>query len=185
MPLVQSMARDSLAVPHRLDAADVLRHGRGVHVSQGPGADADVARDQRSGASSASRFARAAELTRDYRGYVWLQWFRKELLQLGTLFAVLLGTGGLFSQRSALFTLSLPASRRRLLGVRATAGLADSWCSCSYPRCSSRCSRPASGRATAWQHAGPRPVPVHRRRRVLQPGGAAVHGVRRRCGVRC
>src|SRR5437762_11177947 len=40
------MARDSLAVPHRLDAADVLRHGRGVHVSQGPGADADVARDQ-------------------------------------------------------------------------------------------------------------------------------------------
>src|SRR5207249_9746555 len=67
----------------------------------------------------------AAELTRDYRGYVWLQWFRKELLQLGTLFAVLLGSGGLFSQRSALFTLSLPASRRRLLGVRATAGLAE------------------------------------------------------------
>ena len=67
----------------------------------------------------------AAELTRDYRGYVWLQWFRKELPQLGTLFAVLLGTGGLISQRAALFTLSLPASRRQLLGVRAAAGLAE------------------------------------------------------------
>jgi hypothetical protein len=41
---------------------------------------------------------------------------------------VLLGTGGLVSQASgggALFTLSLPASRSRLLGVRAATGLAE------------------------------------------------------------
>ena len=45
-----------------------------------------------------------------------------------TLFAVLLGTGGLLSQASgggALFTLSLPVSRNRLLGVRAATGLAE------------------------------------------------------------
>ena len=47
---------------------------------------------------------------------------------LWTLFAVLLGTGGLLSQASgggALFTLSLPVSRNRLLGVRAATGLAE------------------------------------------------------------
>ena len=45
-----------------------------------------------------------------------------------SLFAVLLGTGGLLSQASgggALFTLSLPATRNRLLAVRAATGLAE------------------------------------------------------------
>ena len=48
--------------------------------------------------------------------------------QLWTLFAVLLGTGGLLAQASGggtLFTLSLPVSRNRLLGVRAATGLAE------------------------------------------------------------
>ena len=68
------------------------------------------------------------ELARNYRGYVWSQWFRQNLPQMWTLFAVLLGTGGLLSQASgggALFTLSLPVSRSRLLGVRAATGLAE------------------------------------------------------------
>jgi hypothetical protein len=68
------------------------------------------------------------ELVRDYRGYVWSQWFMKNGTQMWALFAVLLGTGGLLSQASAggtLFTLSLPASRNRLLGVRAATGLAE------------------------------------------------------------
>lgn len=72
--------------------------------------------------------AEAMELSRDYRGYVWSQWFLKNGTQLWALFAVLLGTGGLLSQasgRGALFTLSLPASRNRLLGVRAATGLAE------------------------------------------------------------
>jgi ABC-type transport system involved in multi-copper enzyme maturation permease subunit len=74
------------------------------------------------------RIREAAELARDYRGYVWSQWFRQNLMQMWTLFAVLLGTGGLLSQTSggaALFTLSLPASRSQLTGVRAAAGLAE------------------------------------------------------------
>jgi ABC-type transport system involved in multi-copper enzyme maturation permease subunit len=74
------------------------------------------------------RIREAAELARSYRGYVWSQWFRQNMTQMLTLFAVLLGTGGLLSQSSgggALFTLSLPASRNRLLGVRAATGLAE------------------------------------------------------------
>lgn len=70
----------------------------------------------------------AALLAREYRGYVWSQWYRQNAIQLWTIFAVLLGTGGLLSQMSgggALFTLSLPVSRRQLLTVRAAAGLAE------------------------------------------------------------
>ena len=74
------------------------------------------------------RIREGADLMRDYRGYVWSQWLRQSMTQLWTLFAVLLGTGGLLSQASgggALFTLSLPVSRNRLLGVRAATGLAE------------------------------------------------------------
>jgi ABC-type transport system involved in multi-copper enzyme maturation permease subunit len=70
----------------------------------------------------------AAELARDYRGYVWSQWFSQTPTQLGVLFAALLGTGGLLSSRSGdetLFTLSLPVSRDRLLGIRAATGLGE------------------------------------------------------------
>lgn len=74
------------------------------------------------------RVSEAMELSRDYRGYVWSEWFRQNLTQTWTLFAVLLGTGGLLSQASgggALFTLSLPVTRTRVLGVRAATGLTE------------------------------------------------------------
>jgi ABC-2 type transport system permease protein len=74
------------------------------------------------------RIREAAELARTYRGYVWSQWFGQNLVQTWTLFAVILGTGGLFSQAfggGALFTLSLPVTRNRLFGVRAATGLAE------------------------------------------------------------
>jgi ABC-2 type transport system permease protein len=67
-------------------------------------------------------------IVREYRGYVWWQWFRMNFRDTWTIFAVLLGTGGLLSQAAggaALFTLSMPASRRRLLGVRAGTALAE------------------------------------------------------------
>ena len=70
----------------------------------------------------------AAELSRVFRGYVWLQWFQQNLPQMGTLFAALLGSGGLLAQSSggaALFTLSLPISRSQVVGVRAATGLAQ------------------------------------------------------------
>src|SRR5436190_3321438 len=55
----------------------------------------------------------AAALASSYRGYVWSQWFGQNLIQLWTIFAVILGTGGLLSQMSGgggVFTLSLPVS---------------------------------------------------------------------------
>jgi ABC-2 type transport system permease protein len=70
----------------------------------------------------------SVELARDYRGYVWSRWFQQNLTQLWTLFAILLGTGGLLSPSSrsgVLYTLSLPVSRNRLLRVRVTTGLAE------------------------------------------------------------
>lgn len=72
------------------------------------------------------RVREAAELARSFHGYIWSNWFRQNLSHLVTLFAALLGTAGLLSNsRGALYTLSLPLSRRRLLGVRAATGLAE------------------------------------------------------------
>jgi hypothetical protein len=69
----------------------------------------------------------AIEVQSTYRGFVWWHWFRQNLTQLWTLFAVLLGSGSVLSRASggALFTLSLPASRNHLLGVRAATSLAE------------------------------------------------------------
>jgi hypothetical protein len=70
----------------------------------------------------------AADLSATYRGYIWSHWFRENLAQGWTLLAVLLGTGGLLAQGAsggALFTLSLPLTRGRLLGVRAATALVE------------------------------------------------------------
>lgn len=70
----------------------------------------------------------AVDMQRDYRGYIWTQLFRQNLSQMATLFAALLGSGGLLAQRSgggALFTLSLPVSRAHLLRVRTLTALAE------------------------------------------------------------
>jgi ABC-2 type transport system permease protein len=74
------------------------------------------------------RIREGVELASNYRGYVWSQWMRQAMTNLATLFAVLLGTGGLFSRASgdsALFALSMPVSRGRVLGVRALTGLGE------------------------------------------------------------
>jgi hypothetical protein len=73
------------------------------------------------------RIREAAELARDFRGYVWSDWFRQNLPEKWTLFAVLIGTGGLLAHSSGgtLFTLSMPVSRKRLLGVRTATGLVE------------------------------------------------------------
>ena len=75
----------------------------------------------------ASRLKEIAELSRSYRGYIWAQALRQNVTQMLSLFAALLGAGGLIAQgsRGALFTLSLPVSRNRLLGARAATGLAE------------------------------------------------------------
>src|SRR6266849_6503420 len=74
------------------------------------------------------RIKEGAELVHTYRGYVWSQWLRQPMSNMLTLFAVLLGAGGLLSQASrggAVFTLSLPVSRNRVVGIRAATGLAE------------------------------------------------------------
>jgi ABC-type transport system involved in multi-copper enzyme maturation permease subunit len=74
------------------------------------------------------RIAETLELSRDYRGYIWAQAIRQNLLQTWSIFAVLLGTGGLLAHGSgggAMFTLSLPVSRTRVLGVRIATGAVE------------------------------------------------------------
>jgi len=66
------------------------------------------------------------ELSRTFRGYVWSNAFRQNFPQMGTLFAILLGSGGLRTERAGtLFTLSLPVSRRALTLSRVACGLAE------------------------------------------------------------
>ena len=70
----------------------------------------------------------AIEVQKTFRGFIWYQAFRQSLSQMGVFFALLLGCGGLLSETatgSALFTLSLPITRRQLLSTRAGTGLAQ------------------------------------------------------------
>ena len=73
------------------------------------------------------RILEAAQLAREYRGYIWSQWYRQNLPQIWTIFAVLLAVGSPFVQASkgSLFTLSLPASRDRVVYTRAAIGLVE------------------------------------------------------------
>ena len=74
------------------------------------------------------QIAETLELSRSYRGYIWSEWLTGTIPELLTLLAVVLGSGGLLSQAGrggALFTLSLPVSRRRLVAVRAATGLGE------------------------------------------------------------
>ena len=68
----------------------------------------------------------AIALEQNYRGFVWFQWFRQNLLQIGTLFAILLGSGSVISTSTGgLFTLSLPPSRNQWMAARAATGLGE------------------------------------------------------------
>ena len=72
--------------------------------------------------------AEAVELSRTYGGYIWMHWFQQNFIQIWTLFAILIGAGGLISHEaggSALFTMSLPVSRREMLATRVWTGLAE------------------------------------------------------------
>lgn len=73
------------------------------------------------------RIREAVEVQRTYPGFIWSQAFAQNLTNMTTLFAILLGAGGLLSasSRSALFTLSLPVTRSRITWTRALHGLAE------------------------------------------------------------
>ncbi|HJQ69566.1 MAG TPA: hypothetical protein VKA70_11365 [Blastocatellia bacterium] len=64
-------------------------------------------------------------ISKTYDGYVWQQWFSKNLITWWIFFAIFIGAGGLVTESTrgtALFTLSLPVTRRRLHAVRAATG---------------------------------------------------------------
>lgn len=91
-----------------------------------------------------------AEAAREFRGYVWWQWFRQSFRETWTLFAVLLGTGGLVAQtsgRGTLYTLSLPVSRRSLLGTRAATALGELFVLALVPALMIPLAAPAIGRS--------------------------------------
>src|SRR5689334_18464510 len=70
----------------------------------------------------------AIEAQKTFQGFIWYQTYRQLMTQMGVFFAILLGCGGLLSESSkgsALFTLSLPVTRRQLFNARAGAGLAE------------------------------------------------------------
>lgn len=76
----------------------------------------------------ANAIREALDLQKDFRGFIWYRGFRDNLTGLGIVFAVLLGCGGLLSETSkgsALFTLSLPVTRRDLFTARAGVGMAQ------------------------------------------------------------
>ncbi|HYE87213.1 MAG TPA: hypothetical protein VEA16_12710 [Vicinamibacterales bacterium] len=76
----------------------------------------------------AAAIREAIEVQKDFRGFIWYRSFRDNLSNMGVFFAILLGCGGLVSETSkgsALFTLALPVTRRRMVGTRAGAGLAQ------------------------------------------------------------
>ncbi len=85
----------------------------------------DITAPQGSGMVAAA-IREALELSRTFKGYVWLNAFSQNLSQLATLFAILLGGGALRSEApGTLYTLSLPFSRRALMTTRAATGLAE------------------------------------------------------------
>ncbi len=84
--------------------------------------------DMELGGAIGRQVRQSLELSRTYEGYVWLQWFVNNMPKTWALFAILLGAGGLLSQATrggAMFTLSLPVSRERLLDIRAGAALGE------------------------------------------------------------
>jgi hypothetical protein len=86
----------------------------------------EASRDGSPSGPLASEINLAAQLSSTFRGYVWDQVIHHNMFYLWTLFAVLLAADGALSQRTgAIFTLSLPVSRRRLCAVRAAADLCE------------------------------------------------------------
>jgi ABC-2 type transport system permease protein len=74
----------------------------------------------------AEELRKVIELSSTFEGYQWVKWQNGNLVLFGSLFAVLLGAGGVFSAGGgAFYTLALPASRRRLLIIRAGIGLIE------------------------------------------------------------
>ena len=130
------------------------------------------------------RIKAIADLSRTYAGYIWAQWLRQNNVQMLSLFAAILGAGGLLSQAAGgggLFTLSLPVSRDRLFGVRAATGLTELAVLAFVPSLLLPLLSPAVGQ-TFGSRRGARlqRVRLRRRDRAVQRDVPALHGLLRR-----
>jgi len=99
---------------------------------------------------------KAIELSSSFHGYQWLKWDNGSIIQMGTLFAVLLGAGGVFSQTTgggAYYTLALPVSRRRLLATRAATGLVELFLLLLLPTLAIPLAAPAIGESASFLDA--------------------------------
>src|SRR5215831_7735616 len=76
-------------------------------------------------ATSSPLLREAIRIEQTYRGFIWYQWYRQNLLQTGTLFAIVLGSRGLLGSSGELFTMSLPVSRTEWMTARAATGLGE------------------------------------------------------------
>jgi ABC-2 type transport system permease protein len=80
----------------------------------------EAARNESPNGPLASHIDLAWQLSTTFRGYIWDQVIHHNMYYLWSLFAVLLAADGPLNQRTgAIFTLTLPVSRRRLCAVRA------------------------------------------------------------------
>ena len=131
----------------------------------------------------AAMIREAIEVQKDFRGFVWYQAFRQNLTQMGVFFAVLLGCGGLLhesSKGSALFTLSLPVTRKQLLGARTGDGTGAVLAISMVPPLAISILAPSDRPAVQpRRRARARRLHLLRRRRVLQPRGVSVDAVHR------
>jgi hypothetical protein len=99
-----------------------------------------------------AQIEQAIQIARNFRGYEWTQWFSRTPSQLGTLFAVILGSGSLLSRGSegtGLFTLSLPVSRARLVTTRAAVGAIELFIMAAVPSLLIPLTAPAVGESYA------------------------------------
>jgi hypothetical protein len=76
----------------------------------------------------------AIDVERTYRGFVWHEWFRQNLPQTWTLFAVFIGSTGLVASKGALFTLSLPYRADASSACARSSPSRNSWRWRSFPR---------------------------------------------------
>jgi ABC-2 type transport system permease protein len=101
------------------------------------------------------RVAESAAIASTFRGYVWSQWFVKNIAQLWCLFAVILASGSMphTSRHGGIYTLSLPVGRTRLVLTRTLVVTAEVFALAMVPPLLLPVLSPAIGQSYAFSDA--------------------------------
>lgn len=73
------------------------------------------------GGSIPESLMKQAELLKDFRYWIWSQWFGKNLLQIGTILALIFGAGSISSEvsrKTIYFVLTKPITRRNVFKIK-------------------------------------------------------------------